>query len=265
MNTENSANNTQKNIYQRTTVKKLAIWLAAFAAAFLLWFYASSTITENVEYSEKNLDLQIEYEKTEILTELGLGVEQSDFDIVTITVYGEKSVVDKINNKDIKAYVDISDVDIKKEGLYEFDVKFDTGKLKGITRTYQSLESVNLTIDKKTSQEFPISSSNISLSGWTLDKGYAISKNKSVNINQVLIEGMTLDLQNIKTVKIESVSVNVISGTAKKETDAKVVLYDAQGKVIDSEDFVIKAFFIEKGVSTEVKDIRVSFEVVKQQ
>ena len=254
-----------KSSYQRRTKKKAALWLAAFAVAFLLWFYVSSTMTENVEYIEKNLDLEIQYESTQILTELGLGIERSDFDIVTMTVYGEKTVVEKIKNKDIKAYVDISDEEITEAGLYNFSVKFDTGKLKGISCTYQSLESINLTIDKKTSQEFPISSTNISLSGWTLDKGYVVSQDKSVNINQVVIEGMTLDLQNIKTVKIESVSVNVISGAAKKETDARIVLYDSQGKVIDNSDFVIKAFFIEKGNVSEVNDIRISFEVVKEQ
>lgn len=254
-----------KSSYQRRTIKKAALWLAAFAVAFLLWFYVSSTMTENVEYIEKNLDLEIQYESTQILTELGLGIEQSDFDMVTMTVYGEKTVVEKIKNKDIKAYVDISDENITEAGLYKFNVKFDTGKIKGISCTYQSLESINLTIDKNTSQEFPISSTNISLSGWTLDKGYVVSQNKSVNINQVVIEGMTLDLQNIKTVKIESVSVNVISGAAKKETDARIVLYDSQGKVIDNSDFVIKAFFIEKGNVSEVNDIRISFEVVKEQ
>ena len=264
MNTDKSVNTSEKSIYHRRTIKKAALWLAAFAVAFLLWFYVSSSMTEDVEYIEKNLSLEIQYEGTEILNEHDLGVEQSDFDIVTITVYGEKSVVEGLGNKDIKAYVDISDEEVTKAGLYKFNVKFDTGKIKGISCTYQSLESINLTIDKKTSQEFPISSSNIYLSGWTLDKGYVISKNKSVNINQVVIEGMTLDLQNIKTVKIESVSVNVISGSAKKETDAKVVLYDAHGKVIDGADFEIKAFIIEKGVATEVRDIRVSFEVVKE-
>jgi len=74
---------------------------------------------------------------------------------------------------------------------------------------------------------------------------------------------MTLALDNIKSIKIESVSVNVISGAAKKETDAKVVLYDAQGKVIDSDDFVINAYFVKGADKTEVKDIKVSFEVVK--
>jgi len=263
MNTDNLVNNSEKNIYHRRSLKKAALWLAAFVVAFLLWFYVSSTVAENIEYAEKNLDLEIQYEGTEILSENELGIEQSDFDMVTITIYGEKSVVDKIKQRDVRAYVDVSDEDITEAGEYKFEIKFDTGKLKGITRTYQSISNVELTIDKVKSQEFPISSTNISLSGWTLDKGYTISSDKSVNINQIVIEGMTLALDNIKSIKIESVSVNVISGAAKKETDAKVVLYDAQGKVIDSDDFVINAYFVKGADKTEVKDIKVSFEVVK--
>ena len=263
MNNDNFVNS-EKSIYQRRTVKKVALWLAAFAVAFLLWFYVSSSITENVEYSEKNLTLGIQYEGVEYLVEYGLGVEQIDFDMVTITVYGEKNVVEKIKSKDIKAYVDISDKNITEAGRYKFNVKFDTGRIKGITSTYQSIDEVELVIDKVKSQEIPISSSNISLSGWTLDKGYVISQNKSVNINMITIEGMTLNLDNIKSIKIESAFASVISGAAKKETDAKVVLYDAQGKVIDSSDFVIKAFLVKGAEKTEVQDISISFEVVKE-
>ena len=263
MNTENVTNNSEKNINPRRSTKKMGLWLAAFLVAFLLWFYVSSTAAENVEYAEKNLDLEIHYESVELLTENELGIEQSDFDMVTITIYGEKSVVDKIKQRDVKAYVDVSDKDITEAGEYKFDIKFDTGKIKGITRTYQSVNSVNLKIDKKDSYVRAVDSSMISLSGWTLDKGYTISENKTVNIHEIVIEGMTLDLDNIKSVKIESVSVNVISGTAKKETDAKIVLYDAQGKVIDGDEFVIKAYLVKDGVKTEVKDIKVSFEVVK--
>ena len=265
MNTENFANNSEKNTYQRHTSKKVAIWLAAFAAAFLLWFYVSSSAAENVEYSEKTLDLEIQYEGSESLNEFGLGVEQSDFDIVTVTIYGEKTVVDKLKQKDVRAYVDVSDKDISEAGEYKFDIKFDTGKLKGITRTYQSVDSVNLKIDKRVVDVRTVKSDMISLSGWTLDKGYEISQNKSVNINEIEIDGMQLDIDKIDAIKIESVSVNVISGAAKKETDAKIVLYDAQGKVMDSDDFVIKAYFVKGVERNEVKDIRVSFEVVKGQ
>lgn len=264
MNTDNITNNYEKNTYQRKSVKRIALWLAAFSVAFLLWFYVTSSMTENVEYADKTLDLEIQHIGTETLTELGLGVEQSDFDMITMTVYGEKNVVEKIKNNDIKAYVDIRDQNIENEGEYTFNVKFDTGKLKGITCTYQSVDSVTLKIDKKTSQTFLISSTEISLSGWTLDVGYTISSNKTTNIHEVVIEGMTLDLNNIKTVKIESASVNVISGGGKKETDAKIVLYDSQGKVIDDDDFIIKAYRVKGSERTEVKDILISFEVVKQ-
>ena len=123
MNTENVVNNFERGIYPRRSFKRIVLWLAAFVSAFLLWFYVSSSVAENVDYIEKNLDLHIEYEGLQTINEYDLGIEQTDFDIVTITIYGEKSVVESIKVKDVKAYVDISDKEITEAGEYKFDIK----------------------------------------------------------------------------------------------------------------------------------------------
>ena len=239
------------------------IWLAAFVVAFLLWFYVTSTVSDDLKYTEKNLVLDIEYEGMQVLESLGYDIRKSDFDIISITVFGQSDIVEDITVKDIRAYVDLSDEKIDEAGTYKFDVKFDTGDIKGITCTSQSRDRIELVIDQNSEYRETVTKGCIDLSSWTIDKGYKISDNKSVNINEVVVEGWSLELSDIKYFRIESVSSNVISGSAKKETAGKVVLYNSAGKKIEGDDFIIKMYRVTPDGKEEVKDIVITFEVIK--
>lgn len=253
--------NSQATNEKNASHKKALLWLAAFVVAFSLWFYVTSTVSEDVKYMEKNLVLDIEYEGIDVLDEYD--IRNSDFDIISITVFGEESVVEGITKNDIRAYVDLSDEKIEESGTYKFDVKFDTGSIKGITCTSQSRDRIELTIDKMIPYNETVSAGLINLSAIKPD-GYKFS-DVSVNFNHIEVEGWSLDVAEIKYARIEPVFSGKISETENKAV-GKIVLYNSAGQKIENDDFTVKAYKIgSPGEKEEVKDIEISFELIKEQ
>ena len=107
--------------------------------------------------------------------------------ISTITVYGEQSVVDEIQQLDVE--IDVKGLDNDKE----FNVTLN--KPKGITELSSKSMTVKVTIDNSSSKEFE----NISITTKNLDPGYKVQAASETDRQvTVVVKGSEESLNNIK-------------------------------------------------------------------
>ncbi len=107
--------------------------------------------------------------------------------ISTITVYGEQSVVDEIQQLDVE--IDVKGLDKDKE----FNVTLN--KPKGITELSSKSMTVKVTIDNSSSKEFE----NISITTKNLDPGYKVQAASETDRQvTVVVKGSEESLNNIK-------------------------------------------------------------------
>ncbi len=258
--TERSEKNEDSEQESRKKQKRsdLIARIMAIVAALLLWFYVYSLGDAEAEYAEKTLMLKIEVRGLESLKTNRLGIDNMDFDQVSLTVSGEKKAIGNVKDGDIVAYINI-DKEIADPGSYQFPVRFDTGSL-SVTKVEQSVSEVTVRIDKSTSRSFDVSGGNVHLSGWTLPEGFVIDDVRTVNVDKIVVAGMTLELEKIKEIRVSSVSSMLITEKGNMKTDAQIELYDQQGNAINTDHLTITAYSGGK----IVEDIVIGFTVNAQ-
>ena len=101
-----------------------ALKIFSIVCAIALWFYVIAAQNPEIEVKVKNIPVQIDSVSEEALYRAtGLSViKPTDALKTSLTVKGRRSVIGGVDNKNIKAMVDVSE--IEKEGLSAFTVNF---------------------------------------------------------------------------------------------------------------------------------------------
>lgn len=172
--------------------------ILAILAAVMLWVYVSTTDSTT---EERNFSLvPVTYREESILkNEYGLIVQSINIDTLNVTLMGNKNDVRSIGASDVKAYVNLGS--ITEAGEYTLDVYVDVPS--GTTCVAQTVDKVVVSVDKPSTKILPLSADKIELEGWVLD-GDCFFGNMTLNADQIVLEGPTLELEEIADVIVRT-------------------------------------------------------------
>ena len=145
---------------------------------------------------------------------------------INITVRGNRAKLSNYSSEDITATVDVGS--ITEAGEYAMSVVVSFPPSSGFTVVSQSLDSVNVSVDKLTSVELDVNV-NIANAQYNTD-AYALGT-PSVKPNKVTVKGPQKVLQSIKGAYVNLDLGNVSSNIGFNN---RIVLLDSNGEEIDS-------------------------------
>ena len=221
--------------------------IVSLLAALALWIYVyNSTNTTD----EKTFNLvSIEKKNADALFEdYDLVVQSMNIDTLNVSVMGSKDAMSKLDISDIKAYINLSGINEANE--YTLDVLVDVPE--GITCVSQTVYRVEVRVDRSTSKEFTIDSSNVMLKEWSLEQGYELG-NLSTNITKVTLEGSSTDISKVASVGVMTGAVGNIKNNMT--ANCQIVLLDASGNQIELPGIHVK---------TDKPSIEAKIEVLKR-
>ena len=177
---------------------KFITLMLSLLTAFLLWVYASGA-SDNMAYS-KIENVQITAENTESITQNDFVVNLSAKTLDSIRVYGKSSQIKSLNNRNVTASVDLSDVTA--EGNYRMNVSV-SGIPNDVSIVEIKPEFVTAVVEKRGSRN--ISRPIIKYSG-NLSDGYSIISTES-DVEQVAISGAQTDVNKVNAI-VGTVEIN---------------------------------------------------------
>lgn len=111
-------------------------------AAFFLWIYVMSV--ESPEHEEPFSHIAVNLENVDELTDRSLAVYNGYGTLIDVTLAGKKSVLSKLNEEDIVATVDVSD--IESSGRYSCKITVDVPS--GCKLVGQSQDALSVYVDR---------------------------------------------------------------------------------------------------------------------
>ena len=237
-----------KEILSGTLVRVLCV-----IAAFCLWLYVEEARSTTVEAQFDLIKIETRYE--EELEANSLVVQYMSHDTVNVTLTGTKNALREVSHSDITAYVDLSE--ISEAGEYQCRVKLTVPT--GFAASLVTDLPVTVYVDRAESAEFEILGEDILYDSWSISSDCVISKEKSsVNINKVIVEGPTLEIEKIASVKVKTQAMGMIS------TDVSSICtleyYDSEGNVLEGLNVKGTAYY----GAEAVKDIVAYIKLIKQ-
>ena len=225
------------------TVMKIVAVLAAFA----LWAYVySTTITTDeatfslIKIDERNADI--------LASEHDLVVQSLNVDTLNITIMGNINDVSSVTSTDVKAYINLRN--IEEPGEYTLDVIVDVPQ--GVTVVNQTVSQVVVSVDTSTEKTFDINGSSVILSGWTLETGFQFG-NIATNASKVQVRGASKNIEQISRVGLKTATLGNINNSLSADCD--IVLFDSAGNELDMPSVQ---------VYPDVENIEASIEVFKE-
>jgi len=207
--------------------------IVSLLAALVLWVYVYNS--ENTT-AEKTFNLvSIEKKNADALfEEYDLVVQYMNIDTINVSLMGSKDAINKIEISDIKAYINLSGISEAKE--YTLDVMVDVPE--GITCVSQTVHTVDVQVDRSASKEFPITSDNVILNGWTLENGYRFG-DISTNISKVVLEGASNDIAKVSSIGVVTGAMGNVKNHAT--VNCSLVLLDESGNPLDLPGLHVRA------------------------
>lgn len=204
--------------------------LIAILFALILWFAVINIDDPVVSETFKNIPVQLV--NTETLTEAGMTYEVLDNTAVveTITIYGPRTLVESLKERDIVAKADINDLTVT--NTVAVNVSVDVRNSSKITNIRSSLESVKLNIEESKNKQLVI---NATTSG-KLASGYIVG-GIELDQNRIRISGPESVVSQVASAKV---NVDVTESSSDVATYGTVRLYDKSGKEIVS-DLLVKS------------------------
>jgi len=145
--TVSSVNNTAVRAEEKkNTPGSVIVKILCVLGAFLIWLYVMSNDSPDYEKTFTSVPVSING-AVELENVTGMSVVSGLGHVIDISVYGIKRDVVNLDNDDIVAYVDISD--ISNAGKYALDVHVEVPD--GITVTSVSPDNVTVAVDKTSS------------------------------------------------------------------------------------------------------------------
>lgn len=208
---------------KKALTKNWGLKLLAFVFSVLLW-----TIVMNIEdpVDERTFSgIQVTVAHPEIVTNPGNTYQiLDDSKTVSVTVKAKRSILNKMKADDIKATADMKNLDVRTRSLIPIDITIPaySGRFEATANPI----NLRVSIELGKSETFPITASS---SGTPRD-GYQVGELKA-NPEKIKISGPESIIDSIDKV----VALVDVSGQSKdEEKEAELVLYDANGKIIDT-------------------------------
>lgn len=194
------------------------IYLLCLLTAILIWFNVSESKVDIITREFGGVSIVVEGEGT--LEKKNLAVFDGLQQVVTVTVEGSRTKVDKLSDDDIVAYIDVSD--ISETGTARLDVSIKgIGKLDAIA----SPSSIRVFVDEEGEIEVPIS----------VNKTYSIVSNYDFNIRTDISTVNVVGAKSVlDTVDAARADADLGELTSSFSTTAGLVLTDDSGVVINS-------------------------------
>ena len=216
--------------------------IMAVLVALGLWVYVVST---NTTYEERDFSLVAVTCQGEdaLRTQHGLIVQSVSIDTLNVTVMGSRQQIRSLNADQVKAYVSLSDIRTADE--YQRTVYIDVPS--GITVVSQSVQQIVVSVDSPATREFPITTQNLSLRGWSLAEGCFFGST-ALNIDKLTLEGPTRALEKVANIELRTDVIGAANGTFS--VTATPYLLDAEGNVLtDNRINIIEKNQVEATVS----------------
>lgn len=219
--------------------KNFGLKLLALCASILLWIVVISM--ENPVTRRTFTGIPVTVAHPEIITNSGNTYRVSDNSrVVSVTVRGKQSVINKIKAEDIRAVADFRNLTSTRQIEIEASVPAYASDIMDATAYPRT---ISVEIDAEKTKTFPITV----LTSGTLRDGYVIDSLES-DPGRVEISGPEKVITSIAKVVAE---VDVTGLSRNAELDAELVLYDGAGKIIDSTQ--VATNLGEEGVTVKVK------------
>ncbi|MBO5778533.1 MAG: hypothetical protein J6R82_03095 [Clostridia bacterium] len=204
----------------------------AVLVALGLWAYVVST---NTTFEERDFSLVAVTCQGEdaLRTQHGLIVQSISIDTLNITVMGSRQQVRALTADQVKAYVSLSDIQTADE--YQRTVYVDVPS--GITVVSQSVQQVVVSVDSPAVREYPITSVNLSMRGWSLAEGCFFGET-SLNIDKLTLEGPTRALEKVANIQLRTDVIGAATGTFT--VTATPYLLDGEGNVLTDNRITIQ-------------------------
>lgn len=217
----------RENGARKNLLIDILVRLFTIVIAFFIWLYVANST--NVT-TEKEFELvKIERLNTSSIEENNLVVESMSYDTVNLTLTGTRNDFRTLNASDVRAYIDLSD--ISEPGEYVREIKVNVPA--GFAATLNS-ESVSVYVDKASTKTFEVNNTNINYESWSLGADCEFNTElSSVNINYVVVEGKTLDLEKVMGVRIKTNALGVLVGDVSSVGYAEA--YDENGDAVNGE------------------------------
>ena len=217
-------------------------------AAFFLWLYVMET--ESPEYEDVISSVTVNFDNiAELEASSDLSIYNRSGNIVDIKLRGKKSVIDKLSNEDIRAYVDV--LDAKKVGSAN-PLKVSVDLPDGVKLVKVEPSTISVYVDEKDTISLEVSEK---LENFVMVAPYEM-KNLHLEYNTIEIEGPKNKLKNIDSAKV---IVDMKGKTSYFETQAPIRLFDKYGDVID--DTYIGMYVSDMNTKNYVTDMRVSVDI----
>lgn len=200
-----------------------ALKLFSLAVAFLLWLLV--IVIEDPEAEKSFYDIPVRLVNTEVLEENGMVYEILDRTgtVRSVTVTAPKTVRDELISTDIVAEADFSKLTAANTVEIRFYSLRYNDRISDITGSNTILK---LNIEEKRTRRFSLEL----LTTGTVEEGYIIH-NLSADQNRIEVSGPASVISKIATARAE---VDVADSNSSISTYANVVLYDAEGQIIET-------------------------------
>lgn len=218
---------------KKTKIKQIflnnwALKLFSLAAAFLLWLLV--IVVEDPEAEKSFYDIPVRLVNTDVLEDNGMVYEILDrTDTVrSVTVTAPKTVRDELISGDIVAEADFS----KLTAANTVEIRFYSMRYNDrISNISGSNEILKLNIEEKKTKRLTL---ELTTTG-TVEEGYIVN-NLSADQNRVEVSGPASIISRVASA---SATVDVADSNSSISTYANVVLYDAEGEIIENNNLSI--------------------------
>lgn len=218
---------------KKTKIKQIflnnwALKLFSLAAAFLLWLLV--IVVEDPEAEKSFYDIPVRLVNTEVLEENGMVYEVLDRtdNVRSVTVTAPKTVRDELISGDIVAEADFSKLTAANTvEIYFYSMRYNDR----ISNISGSNEILKLNIEEKKTKRLTL---GLTTTG-TVEEGYIVNE-LSADQNRVEVSGPASVISRVATA---SATVDVADSNSSISTYANVVLYDAEGEIIETDHLSI--------------------------
>jgi len=199
----------------------LSLKIISVVVAIILWLYAVSEL--NPEVTKNITDIKVEVINMDVLNEKQLTLVEDPVDSITIRIRGLANDIRKVNTSDIKAVLDLSEIDwtgtqlveLQVEGLLPREVKLD------------KVPEISLTINKIATKVIPVvvDVTGDGEEGYYVHEATVEPKNITIYGPESLVDNVVQGVVQVKLDKDES--------TIKQSLPIKLV--DAAGRTVESD------------------------------
>lgn len=212
------------NIKKPTLTMVLKI-IFSLLCALLLWVYVTST--ESDDYTERFTNIPVVFEGEATMRESrGLVITSQDVTSVNISISGSRRVVYKLDEVDLTAVVDLSNISTTGHYDVQYRINYPTGvDSSSLTVSAKSPETVSLVVDKLSRKTVEV----YGVFNGSPDEGYS-AEPLEFSPNTVTIYGPQNALEMVDKAWVE-VSREDVDKTLTFESD--FVLVDADGNVVE--------------------------------